>query len=108
MGRNGFCIFEIFSLVFYPCLLGPRFLPEMITRCSGGGLITVSPSYSIRLSPAEALATNKLQAVQAQSPRFLSFIKKGQVTTLRNVLTHCHDLQIGCPVFRNTFNPSLS
>tara|TARA_R110001592_G_scaffold101709_1_gene287701 strand:+ start:546 stop:1322 length:777 start_codon:yes stop_codon:yes gene_type:complete len=75
-----FVFFEI-SLWVYLALFGSAFFAGMIDAIAGGGgLITVPVLLAAGLSPAEALATNKLQGCAGTVSASYHFIKKGQVT----------------------------
>ena len=74
-------VFYDIALWVYVLLFAAAFLAGTIDAIAGGGgLITVPVLLAAGLSPAEALATNKLQGCAGTVSASYHFIKKGQVT----------------------------
>jgi len=74
-------VFYDIALWVYVLLFAAAFLAGTIDAIAGGGgLITVPVLLAAGLSPAEALATNKLQGCAGRVSASYLFIKKGQVT----------------------------
>ncbi|WP_075181357.1 sulfite exporter TauE/SafE family protein [Pantoea sp. 1.19] len=70
--------------VVAPALLGGLFLVAMLAGfidsiAGGGGLLTVPALLAVGMSPAQALATNKLQAVGGSFSASLYFIRRKAV-----------------------------
>jgi uncharacterized membrane protein YfcA len=70
--------------VVSPLLVGLLFLVAMLAGfidsiAGGGGLLTVPALLAVGLSPAQALATNKLQSVGGSFSASLYFIRRGAV-----------------------------
>lgn len=70
--------------VVSPLLVGLLFLIAMLAGfidsiAGGGGLLTVPSLLAAGLSPAQALATNKLQSVGGSFSASLYFIRRGAV-----------------------------
>ena len=68
--------------VVSPLLVGLLFLIAMLAGfidsiAGGGGLLTVPSLLAAGLSPAQALATNKLQSVGGSFSASLYFIRRG-------------------------------
>ncbi|TYL48871.1 TSUP family transporter [Marinomonas sp. IMCC 4694] len=73
-------IFFDLPMWVYAALFGAAFLAGVIDAIAGGGgLITVPVLLAAGLSPAEALATNKLQGCAGTVSASYHFVKKGQV-----------------------------
>ncbi|MDU3078039.1 MAG: TSUP family transporter, partial [Mixta calida] len=70
--------------VVSPAMLGVLFFVAMLASfidsiAGGGGLLTVPALLSAGLSPAQVLATNKLQAVGGSFSASLYFVRRGAV-----------------------------
>ncbi|WP_182058462.1 TSUP family transporter, partial [Pantoea sp. ME81] len=70
--------------VVSPLLLGVLFLVAVLAAfidsiAGGGGLLTVPSLLAAGLSPAQALATNKLQSVGGSFSASLYFVRRGAV-----------------------------
>lgn len=80
--------------VVSPLLLGVLFLVAVLAAfidsiAGGGGLLTVPSLLAAGLSPAQALATNKLQSVGGSFSASLYFVRRGAVN-LREQIGRAH------------------
>lgn len=75
-----FVLYDIALWVYLVLFVVAFFAGVIDAIAGGGGLITVPVLLAAGLSPAEALATNKLQGCAGTVSASYHFIKKGQVT----------------------------
>lgn len=90
---------ETFNSLFMvsPLLLGVLFFVAMLAGfidsiAGGGGLLTIPALMAAGMSPANALATNKLQACGGSISATIYFIRRKVVSFKRSETQYRHDL----------------